>query len=322
MPKARGAVSIRGMEALTRRRHDRLDLLAIVVVTTLCAVWGLQQVAAKVAIAGGLAPLQQCALRHAVAAVLLCLYVLWRGGGAALGLMFRRDGGFRPCLVVGTLFALEFVALFPGLALTTASRGVIFLYTAPFFTALGVHLLVPAERFGARQAIGLAIAFSGVAVAFAGGLGRGGGSVAGDLLCLLAGALWGITTVVLRSSPHLLRVPPTRLLLYQLGLSAPLLMAFSLLTGEHTRWADVTTLAWLSLFYQTVIVAFASYLAWMWLVLIYPAGGLAGFSFLTPLFGILAGVLLLGEHAGLPLLAGLVAIAVGLMLLNSKRPAS
>jgi drug/metabolite transporter (DMT)-like permease len=309
------------METLTRRRHDRLDLLAIAVVTLLCALWGLQQVAAKVAIAGGLPPLLQCALRHAVAAVLLCLYVAWRQGGAGLGVMFRRDGGLRPCLVVGTLFALEFVALFPGLALTSASRGVIFLYTAPFFTALGVHLLVPAERFGARQAIGLGVAFSGVAVAFADGLFNGGGSVVGDLLCLLAGALWGITTVVLRSSPGMMRVPATRVLMYQLGLSAPLLVACSLLVGEHTAWAEVTTLAWLSLFYQTVIVAFASYLAWMWLVLVYPAGALAGFSFLTPLFGILAGVLLLGEHAGPALLVGLVAIAAGLMLLNGKRPA-
>jgi len=108
------------------------------------------------------------------------------------------------------------------------------------------------------------------------------------------------------------------MLLYQLAASAPMMLAVSLLIGEHTVWGAITPLAWTGLFYQTVVVAFASYLAWVWLILAYPAGGLAGFTFLTPLFGILAGVLLLREPMTPALLAGLTAIAVGLPLLNSK----
>lgn len=318
LPPCRCLVSITGMNADPRRQHDRLDGVAIAVVTVLCALWGIQQVAVKVTIAGGLPPLLQGALRHGIAAVLVCLLVLARQGVAGLLALFRFDAATGPCLLVGTLFAVEFVFLFPGLNLTTASRGVIFLYSAPFFTVLGVHLFVPVERLRPRQVLGLLIAFAGVAAAFADGLAAGGGSTTGDLLCLVAGALWGATNVVVRSSPGMLRAPPEKMLLYQLAASAPMMLAVSLLIGEHTVWGAITPLAWTGLFYQTVVVAFASYLAWVWLILAYPAGGLAGFTFLTPLFGILAGVLLLREPMTPALLAGLTAIAVGLPLLNSK----
>ncbi len=306
------------MDGPAIRRHDRLDAMATAVVTLLCALWGVQQVAVKVAIAGGLPPLLQAGLRHAVAAVLVCLYVLGRQGAPAARALFRRDNATGPGLLIGLLFGLEFMALFPGLKLTTAARGVLFLYTAPFFTALGAHVFLPAEPLWPRQALGLLTAFAGVAVAFADGLAGGGGSMAGDLLCLAAGAIWGATTIVVKASPSLMRTPPARVLLFQLGGSAPMLLAASMVAGETTVWGAVSGSAWAGLFYQTVIVAFMSYLAWFRLVLIYPAGRLSGFTFLTPLFGILAGAALLGEHASPALLLGLAAIAAGLRLLNSK----
>jgi drug/metabolite transporter (DMT)-like permease len=306
------------MEGNATPRQDRLDVVAIALVTLLCALWGVQQVTVKVAIAGGLPPLLQGTLRHAGAATLVACFVLVRQGAPGVRALFRRDAATWPGLLIAVLFALEFIALFPGLSLTTASRAVIFLYTAPFFTALGAHFFVPGERFRLRQVIGLLIAFAGVAATFADGLVAGGGSVTGDLLCLAGGAFWGATTVVVKASPGLQRSPPAKLLFFQLAGSAPMMLAVSLLAGEHVAWGAVSTLAWAGLFYQTVVVAFASYLAWIWLVLAYPAGRLAGFTFLTPLFGALAGALLLGEHVGLALLVGLAAIAVGLPLLNSK----
>src|ERR1019366_6396806 len=112
----------------------------------------------------------------------------------------------------------------PGLHLTTASRGVVFLYTAPFFTALGAHLFIPAERMSLRQAAGLVIAFAGVAAAFVDSLGGAGGSVAGDLLCLAAGALWGATTVVVKANPVLSHTTSSKVLLMQLAGSVPILL--------------------------------------------------------------------------------------------------
>ena len=308
------------MEEPAPRRKDRLDAAAIAVVTLLCAIWGVNQVAIKVSANGGLPPLLQGALRGTVGTALVWLFVLWRRGRAQARALLRWDDAALPGLCMGLMFGVEFAALYPGLDLTTASRGVIFLYTSPFFTALGVHVLLPNERLGVRQCLGLLVAFSGVAITIAdrSASGSGGGRLSGDLLCLAAGFLWGATTVVVKANPSLLRAPPTRLLFFQLAGSAPVMLAASLLVGERADWGGVTALAWASLLYQTVPVAFASYLTWLWLVLTYPAGRLAGFTFLTPLFGMLAGVALLGEHATVALLAGLAGIAIGLPLLNSK----
>jgi drug/metabolite transporter (DMT)-like permease len=297
-----------------------IDPVAVLTIVACCALWGVQQVAVKVAVMQGLPPLFQAALRSLVAAFLLAAWTALRGGRGGLRALFTIDRATPACLLIGAMFAGEFLALFPGLKLTSASRGVIFLYTAPFFTALGAHLLLPAERLSWRATLGLFIAFAGVAAAFAEGLGAPGGSVAGDTLCLAAGALWGATTVVVKASPSLARVTASRLLFTQLAYSAPILIAVAALFGEW-RVGDATPLAWAAWFYQTFVVAFVSYLAWFWLIQRHAASRIAGFTFLTPLFGILAGVLLLGERFSPWVLAGLAAIAVGLRLLTAKQPA-
>jgi drug/metabolite transporter (DMT)-like permease len=307
------------LPATAVRRHDRLDVTAILVLVLLCALWGVQQAAVKIAVAGGLPPLLQAAMRSTVAAACVFAWVAGRDGIATARAMLRADRVLLPGIAIATLFGLEFLALFPGLRLTTASRGVVFLYTAPFFTALGAHLFLPDEKLRPIQAFGLLVAFAGVATTFADGLLRGGGSLLGDSLCGVAAVLWGATTVVVKASPALSTERPARVLFLQLFGSAPLLIAAAAVSGELWRWPDATGVAWLGLFYQTVIVAFASYLAWFWLVLAYPAARIAAFTFLTPLFGILAGTVLLGEHAGLSVAVGLVAIAVGLRLLNGRR---
>ncbi|MBN8889350.1 MAG: DMT family transporter [Rhodospirillales bacterium] len=267
--------------------------------------------------ANGLPPVLQAGLRSLVAALCVLGWIAAREGRGAVAALASRDT-LLPGLLLAALFALEFLVLFPGLSLTTASRGVVFLYTAPFFTALGAHLLLPAERMRPRQAAGLTIAFAGVAATFAEGLLAGGGSLRGDLMCLAGGAMWGVSTVVVKASPALARAPSSKLLFLQLAGSAPPLLLGAWALGERLHVADVAPVAWAGLFYQTVIVAFISYLAWFRLVLIYPAGRVAGFTFLTPLFGILAGSLLLGEHASPALLVGLVAIATGMRLVNSR----
>lgn len=293
-----------------------IDLLAVVTIIACCALWGIQQVAIKVAVIDGLPPYFQAALRSLVAAALLAVWAWMRGGKKALLALVAIDRATPACLLIGAMFGAEFLAMFPGLKLTTASRAVIFVYTAPFFTALGAHWLIPAERLGWRQTLGLVIAFAGVAGAFADGLGAGGGSMAGDSLCLLAGLLWGATTVAMKASPSLIRLNPSRVLFVQLAYSAPVLIAVAAFTGEY-HVGHATALAWACMFYQMVIVAFASYLAWVWLIQRHAASRIAGFTFLTPLFGILAGVLMLGDPFSPWIIVGLVAIAVGLRLLTS-----
>ncbi len=299
------------------QRHERLDATAIAAVAVLCALWGGQQVAVKLAVADGFPPLLQCALRSAGGAALCALWMAARGG-------LRRKPSAAELLsgnIIAVLFAAEFVAVYLGLTRTTASRSVLFFYTAPFFTALFATLFLPGEQLLASQAVGLAVAFAGLAAAFAEGLLRGGGSLSGDLLCALAAALWAATSVVIKAMPALRQVSPATLLLYQLGGSAPLLLAGAALLGETAAAPHPGLLAWASVAYQTVIVAFASYLVWFRLLQTYPATRLSGFTFLTPVFGILAGGVVLHEPLSAGLVAGLVAISLGLRLLNRPAPA-
>jgi len=303
-------------EARQPLRRTKVDARAVLLLVLLCALWGLQQVAIKQAVTEGLPPYFQAAVRSICAGILVALWILWRDGRAALAGMLRRGGARWPGLLLATMFGLEFLMIYPGLRLTTASRGVLFLYTAPFFTALSAHLFLPAERLQPRQILGLAVAFAGVALAFAQGLMSGGGSVLGDALCGFAAIMWGCTTVLVKANPALRATPAAQLLLYQLVGSVPLLLVAAWIAGDLSHIPAASALAWAALAYQTIVVATISYLVWYWLVTVYPATQISGFTFLTPLFGILAGALLLGEPVSWALFAGLGAIAVGMRLLR------
>jgi len=292
-------------------RRSHLDATAVGCMVLLCALWGLQQVAIKVANTG-ISPILQAGLRSAGAVLLLWVWSAARGQR-----LFARDGALGPGLVAGLLFAAEFLLVYTALLYTSASRGVLLLYAAPFWTAIGLHLTVPGERLTRIQGMGLACAFVGVAVAFTDALRLPTWrELTGDLMILLAGVLWAATTVVIRATP-LIRVPAAKTLFYQLGISALALPAASLLAGEPGIVA-LTPAVVGSMVFQTVVVAFASYLTWFWLITRYPASRLAAFSFLTPLFGVLAGGLLLSEPITPALVAALLLVAVGINLVNRK----
>ena len=129
----------------------------------MCAIWGLQQVAIKSTNAA-LPPVFQAGLRSAIAAVLVWGWARSRGTP-----LFRDDGTLGAGLLAGVLFAGEFVCIFLGLTLTSASRMAVFLYTAPCFTALGLHWFVDGERMRRIQWFGIVVAFAGMALAFADG---------------------------------------------------------------------------------------------------------------------------------------------------------
>lgn len=279
----------------------------------LCAVWGVQQVASKVALSEGIPPILQALLRSVVAGPLVIGWLFLRRGPRGVAALYAADGTLWPGLLAAVLFAMEFVLLFEGMQRSSASRAVIILYTAAFFTALGAHLLLPNERLRAVNALGLLLAFGGVAATM-GGAG-GGDTLLGGVLVLGAAAAWGFTTVVVKASRALMAAPAEKVLAYQLLGSIPVLLLVAWASGELIV-PHATALAWLSLLYQCVVVAFASYLTWFWLISRYPAGRLAAFGFLTPLFGILAAALLLGEPVTPMLLVGLVGVGLGLRLVN------
>ena len=288
-----------------------LDEKAIGLMLMLCVIWGLQQVVLK-ATAADIAPVMQIALRSGVAALLVGLVMLARGERMSLA-----DGTWRPGVVVGLLFGLEFMLVGEGLRHTSAAHMVVFLYTAPIFAALGLHWRLPVERLGLVQWLGIFLAFAGIAIAFFGRTQSAspapGNQVLGDFLGLMAAMAWGATTVVIRSS-SLARAPATQTLLYQLVGAFVLLLGMSWATGQAQ--VNFTPQVWASLAFHSLVVSFASFLIWFWLLRHYLASRLGVFTFLTPLFGIVFGAWLLGEHIETSFLVGAAPVLVGIVLVS------
>jgi len=296
---------------MTDDRKDRLDTLAVVLLVVCCAIWGLGQVATKVALAE-IPPLMQAAVRSLGAAALVALWSKARDIR-----LWQADGTTRGGLAAGALFAAEFGCIFVGLQFTAASRMVVFIYLAPFVVALGMPFIAHSERLRPGQVVGLVGAFAGVVWAFAEGFSNGAAGSrqwVGDALGIAAAVLWGATTLVLRAS-RLSRAAPEKTLLWQLLVSGLALGAASPVAGEAVP-ALLSAASLVPLAFQTVVVSFASYLVWFWLIRHYPATRLAAFTLLTPVFGLLAGALLLGEPVTARLLVALAAVAGGIALVN------
>lgn len=293
-------------------QHRRaLDANAIVLMLFLTSLWGFQQVAIKVT-AQDVTFLMQAAIRSALATVLLLAWARVRSVP-----LLARDGTFWPGIGAGLLFGGEFVFIYGGLAHTTASRMVVFIYLTPALTALGMHLTQPGERLKAHQWAGVALAFAGIVLAFGEGFATEKETLLGDLCGIAAALLWASTTVLIRAT-SLAHATATKTLFYQLVVSALLLFLVSVLSGERGFLA-LTPLAAASLAYQGAIVAFASYLAWFWMLTRYYAAPLSVLTSFTPLFGVLFGVWLLGEPLSGTFAAAALAVGAGIVLVNLRR---
>ena len=289
-----------------------LDGQAAGLMVVLCAIWGMQQVALK-ATAADISPILQISLRSGLAAILVGLLVMVRKERLSLA-----GRGWRPGLVVGVLFALEYLFIGQGLHYTSAAHTAVFVYTAPIFAALGLHWKLPAERLKVLQWAGIGLAFIGIVTAFMGQAVLPATSdtsrmLLGDLLALGGGAAWGATTVVIRCS-SLSRAPATQTLLYQLLGAFVLLLIAAAASGQLA--INPTPLALAGFAFQTLIVSFASFLAWFWLLRHYLASRLGVFSFMTPIFGVGLGAWLLDEPVEPSFLAGGLMVLAGILLVN------
>jgi drug/metabolite transporter (DMT)-like permease len=287
-----------------------IDAAGVAVVVLLCAIWGLGHVAAKFT-GQGISLVFQSGLRSLVAALLLLAWGAWQRIP-----FWQRDGTLWPGLFAGLLFGTEFIFIFAGLGMTDAARMVVFLYLAPCITAFGLHFLIPAERLSVRQWAGVLISFGGIAVAFGDGFAAGRGTLLGDFFGVLGAIFWALTTILIRATT-LAAVAPAKTLLYQLAVSAPVLFLAAWLMGEpgfiRITWPVAAAFA-----YQCIVVAFASYLAWFWLLRHYLAARMSVFTFLTPIFGVLAGVVLLGEPLTGTFVVAALLVGAGLVLVNLK----
>ena len=287
-----------------------LDIGTATIVVFLCLCWGFNQVAVKFALPD-IPPMTQAATRSIGAAIIIWLYARIRGISLDM-----RDETLKAGIVAGILFALEFVFLYRGLLYTTVSRATLFVYTAPFVVVLGSHFLVPGDRFRWTQWLGLAMSFAGLALAF--GVptpAADPNQFLGDVLALFGGIAWGFTTLVVKST-SLARAGPEKTLQYQLVMSAPVLVAAALLFGERIVQMP-STVALISMTYQTIWVVALTFLIWFTMVLRYSASRLSAFTFLTPLFGVLAGYLVMGDPIT-PAFAGAGALVIGGLILVNR----
>ncbi|HVV94154.1 MAG TPA: DMT family transporter [Hyphomicrobiales bacterium] len=282
----------------------------LAVMLMLCLSWGVQNVAIKITLVG-FAPMVQMALRSLFAAAMIWLWARLSGKGRLVVL----DGSARWGLLAGALFAAEFVLLYFSLQLTTVIRATLFLYTAPFFVALGGWFALPEERLRPLQWLGLVLSFAAVALALGTPQSLGaGGSLLGDLMALGAGVGWGATTLVIKASP-LRFAPAERTLFYQLAVCAVVGVLAAALAGEGLPAAP-PAIAIGALAYQTLWVAGITYLIWFQLLARHPAGPLQTATTMTPLFGVVAAHLILGEAITATFAAAVALLVVGLLLVN------
>lgn len=290
--------------------YKNIDRTAMVLITLVCFIWGLQQVFVK-AVSTDMPPVLQMALRFGIASVLLIAVMIWRRER-----LFCRHT-LKAGLLTGVLFASEFFFVGEGLRYTTASHMVIFLYSAPIFVALILHFRLASERLSPIQWVGILSAFSGIALSFLwreAEVDTADNMILGDFLAILAALSWAVTTVLVRSS-SLAKASAMQTLSYQLviGFIIILIGAF---TTDQTEFT-ATTAAISNLIFQGTVVSFGSLLLWFWLLRQYSASELGVFTFLTPVFGVALGVLILDEPVELSFIIGALLVVLGITLVSS-----
>src|SRR6201746_2816291 len=285
---------------------------AVALMLMLCLSWGFNQIAVKLALPD-IPPMLQATIRSCGAIFVILLIARLRGVK-----MFERDGTLKAGLFAGVLFGIEFVLIYRGLLLTSASRAVVFLYTAPFFVALGSYLFL-GERLRASQWGGLALSFAGVALAIGVPQPNVDANVLlGDLLIVAGGALWAATTLIVKATA-LINAPAEKGLGYQVALSIPILAFAAWISGERiTHVPGPLSLSLLA--YQAFWVVGLTFLLWFALVKTYSASKLSAFTFITPLFGVAASYFILNETLTPVFGAAALLVIAGLWLVNRPSP--
>ncbi|AHM05482.1 Drug/metabolite exporter family protein [Roseibacterium elongatum DSM 19469] len=293
-------------------QKSQIDAFGAVSLTGFALLLAFNQVVIKVT-NEGLQPIFFAGLRSALAA--LCIYGWMRLRNLTVSLAPGTTG---PGLLIGTLFAVEFLCLFVALDYTTVTRVSVIFYTMPIWLALAGHVLIAGERLTRVKSVGLALAFAGVVIAILGrGDGGGQGALLGDLLALVAAMSWAGIALCARAT-RLSTVRPEMQLLWQLTVSAPLLLLAAPLFGPLLR--DPDAIHWAGLAFQVVVIVSAGFLFWLWLLSIYPAASVAAFSFLSPVFGVGLGWALLDERVGWEIGVALGLVVAGLILVNRPPP--
>ena len=293
------------------KRKDQIDLLGGALLVTCSALMGINQVFVKI-VNTGLHPVFQAGLRSACAFLPVLVYALVLKKQLSL-----RDGSFWPGVLAGVFFALEFLLLFIALDYTSVSRASIFFYTMPLWTAIAAHFVIPDEKLTVLKITGLLVALIGVVLALSNNPSPvSDRAIIGDLFCLLSAMFWTGIVIVVRKS-KLSQSCPEMQLLYQLAVSAVILLAIAPIFGDLIR--DLTPTIYVLFSVQVLVVVCVGFMIWFWVLSVDPASSRASFSCLAPVFGVIVGWLILHEHIDATIIIALLLVSLGLIMVNQKQ---
>ena len=292
------------------KQQQNMDITGTALLVGFAIVLAFNQVVIKVT-NDGFQPAFQAGMRSVGAIVLIWAWMMWKTQSVRLPRRLWLVGAW-----AGFLFAAEFICLFTALDLTSVARVSILFYSMPVWLAIFAHFLLPGEQLTSTRALGLALAMAGVTWAVLERDPVTGGSILGDILAIIAALSWAAIALTVRLSRLREETPEAQLFVQQL-VAAPILIGFGLWVGDPIT--DPTSLHWAGVMYQTVIVAFAGFLLWFYLVAKYSASGVASFSFLSPVFAVFMGWWILGERIGVGTWGALILVSLGLILINRKR---
>ena len=292
------------------KRQQTMDIKGAALLVCFAIVLAFNQVVIKVTNDGFQAAFQ-AGMRSVGAIFLIWAWMTWKTQSVRLPRRLWAVGVW-----AGFLFTAEFICLFTALDLTSVARVSILFYSMPVWLAIFAHFLLPGEQLTPARALGLALAMAGVIWAVLERDPVAGGSILGDVLAIIAALSWAAIALTVRLSRLREEPPETQLFVQQL-VAAPILIGFGLWVGDPI--SDPTALHWAGVMYQTVIVAFAGFLLWFYLVAKHSASGVASFSFLSPVFAVFMGWGILGERIGVGTWGALILVSLGLILINRKR---
>ena len=290
--------------------RDALDGKAVGLMIFLTLAWGLNGVFAKISNTG-YDPVFLTVARSAIATVLVLLWCRVRDIP-----LLDKDGTLWPGILAGVLFGVEFLCIFTGLEYSSVGRVSLLVNTMPFIVLVGAHFLL-GERINAGKVVGLVLAFAGVALVFSDNLSTTHPDAwIGDVLALVASALWAATTLLIKGS-RLSVASAEKVLIYQLVVSAIVVAPVLIFIENPIR--DANLAATIALLVQAAFIVAFTYLLWFWLVRHYPASALSSFTFLSPAFGVIGGALILSEPMTVQIFLALALIAVGIFIVNRPR---
>lgn len=241
----------------------------------------------------------------------LCVYAWARVARISIA---PERGEWAALVAISALFTVQIALLNYGFGGTTAANGAVLISTNPLFGVLFAHFLVPGDRVGLARAVGVVVAFLGVALVITRGAGLEGAG-AGDWIVLASACLLGLRLAI--SGRLLRRINEVRLTFWQMVLSLPLFFGGAL-AWEEIRWEKIAAAPVAGILYQGIVVAGLAFTVNFYLMRRYSPSVMISFNFVSPVAGVLLGVAILGEQLSAGLLGGMALVAFGLALIARR----